>query len=108
MTLRRLSLLLLPLLLAGCAAEERTIAEQFSGPWQEYAKPDLVQLLISKDATGCGEFYWKAKDGKVDEFAEYLVYCTRDGVEWTAWMLWPGSGGASGPTGISDGPPPPY
>lgn len=93
--------------LGGCG-DERSFADHYPGPWREDLKPELVKLLVKNSARGCGEFWWRTRDGETGQFAEYLVYCTRDGQNWTAWLLWPGSGRASGPTGISDGPPPPY
>lgn len=93
-------------LLAGCD-ERKPFAERYPGPWKNEPKIELVKLLVAQQARGCGEFWWRTRDGETGQFAEYLVYCTQDGKEWTAWLLWPGSNRASGPTGISDGPPPP-
>jgi hypothetical protein len=93
--------------LTGCY-EQRPFAEQYPGPWKDDVKIELVKLLIAQHAQGCGELWWRTRDGKTGKFAEYLVYCTSDGKEWTAWLLWPGINSATGPSGISDGPPPPH
>jgi hypothetical protein len=98
--------LIFPLfILSACG--ERSWAEQFPAPWHSSAKMELVRLLIANNATGCGEFYWRARDGRDEEFGEYLVYCTRDRENWTAWLLWPGSGKVQGPSRILDDLPPP-
>lgn len=92
--------------MAGCK-DEKSFAEHYPGPWKDEPKIELVRLLVAQGARGCGEFWWRTRDGETGQHAEYLVYCSRDGKTWKAWLLWPGTGKASGPTGIEDGPPPP-
>jgi hypothetical protein len=99
--------LLLTAIAMGACEGEKPIAAQFPGPWRDDLKPEIIRTLVAHQARGCGEFHWRAKDGRTDEFAEYLVYCTRDRVSWTAWLVWPGSGRASGPSAIDPGLPPP-
>lgn len=95
------------LALGGCG-EDRPFAEHYPGPWKNEPKFDLVKLLAAQHARGCGEFWWRTRDGETGPYAEYLVYCTDNfGKSWTAWLLWPGINKATGPTGISDGPAPP-
>ena len=85
-------------LLGGCD-EQRPFAERYPGPWKNEPKVELVKLLVAQHARGCGEFWWRTRDGESGHFAEYLVYCT-DGERWTAWLLWPGINEAVGPASI--------
>lgn len=95
------------LLLCSSLARAETFADQYPGPWRDDLKIELVKLLVANKARGCGEFWWRTRNGETGPYAEYLVYCTRDGKRWTAWLLWPGSGRAQGPSEIADGLPPP-
>lgn len=87
------------LCMTGCGPEKTTF-EQYPGPWQSEPKIEIVKLLVANNARGCGEFYWRTRDGETGPYAEYLVYCTRDGRQWTAWLLWPRINRAAGPAAI--------
>lgn len=104
--LYRLVAFFVALSLGGCG-DEKTFAEHYPGPWKNEPKVELVKLLVAQSARGCGEFWWRTRDGETGRYAEYLVYCSPDGKTWRAWLLWPATGKATGPTGIGDGPPPP-
>jgi hypothetical protein len=106
--MKQFLILAVAVLLAACG-DDKPLADHYPGPWKSEPKPEIIRTLIAHGARHCDEFWWRTRDGETpNELTEYLVYCKAyDETEWTAWLLWPGSGRASGPTGISDGPPPP-
>jgi hypothetical protein len=85
------------LFLSSCS-HPPTTAERFTGPWLK-GSPQVMMLLLKHQAEGCGKVYMKvAKNSPADPaFKDYLLYCTDDGKNWTAWEVWPGSDQVLGP-----------
>lgn len=79
--------------------DARSMAEEYPGRWQSDPRLDIVRTLIAQDIRGCGEFHWKSH---YRDISDYLVYCTRDGKNWTAYIVWPDAMRVSGPS-IPDG-----
>lgn len=82
--LRQLLALIALIMVCGCQ-EERTLAEQYPGHWQE-PTGDVMRTLARNHVAGCGEFYQKPA---AFAQAEYAVACTRDGKNWNVWLVWP-------------------
>jgi hypothetical protein len=62
-----------------------TLAERYPGPWHEEFNADIARALAAKSITGCGQFKFKASS---QDSGEYVVYCTRDGESWVAYLVW--------------------
>jgi hypothetical protein len=76
------------------ASPRPPVTEDYLGTWQSNPPNDIIQTLISNDVRGCGEFHYKPS---AQNSGEYLVYCTRDGRTWTAYLVWPDVDRISGP-----------
>lgn len=68
------------------AGEPATIADRYPPPWIEDANREIVKALVQKNITGCGELKYRQS---YDRSREYLVYCTRDGTNWTSYIVFP-------------------
>jgi hypothetical protein len=78
----------------GGGGREPTVAERYPGPWQAGFHPEITKTLAAKDVRGCGEY--KFRPSRRD-WGEYLVYCTADGKNWTAYVVWPSIKNIQGP-----------
>ena len=61
--------------------------ETYSGEWKDEQNEDFIKIaktLVAHNITGCGEMYYAeaSKD-------EYVVACTRDGVNFNYYDVWP-------------------
>lgn len=70
------------------------LADDYLGPWRSNAPSNIIRTLISNNVRGCGEFQYKPSDRNS---GEYLVYCTPDGRNWAAYIVWPNIDRISGP-----------
>jgi hypothetical protein len=81
--------------LVGCNnPREIPLSERYSGSWQEEFNIGISKLLVSKKISGCGQY--KFRESSIDK-NEYLVYCTSDGSNWAAYIVWPNIGEVTGP-----------
>lgn len=64
--------------------------EAYPGPWLADANsPAFGQIALAlgrNSITGCGEFHYRFANGDLDS-GEALVYCTRDGKNWTHYLV---------------------
>ena len=60
--------------------------------WNTEFNPDITRALAAKDISGCGQYRWMC-----DAYNECIVQCTRDGVTWRDYWVWPRTGGVDGP-----------
>lgn len=70
------------------------MAQDYPAPWKRDAVPALTRTLAKNGVRGCGDFAWRQR---ADGSSEYLVYCTRDGRTWSAWLAWTASEKVQGP-----------
>jgi len=81
--------------LAGCGnSRDIPLSERYPGPWQEDFNMGITKALAAKGICDCGQY--KYRESSRDK-GEYLVYCTRDGSNWTAYLVWPSIGEVTGP-----------
>ena len=81
--------------LAGCGNSLDTpLSERYSGSWQEDFDLGITKTLVAKGVSGCGQY--KFRESSKDR-GEYLVYCTNDGNNWTAYLVWPNISEVTGP-----------
>lgn len=79
----------------GCGnSRDITLGERYPGPWREDFEAGISKALASKDIHDCGQY--KYRESLVNS-GEYLVYCTRDGNNWTAYLVWANIGEVTGP-----------
>lgn len=71
------------------------ISQDYLGKWRSDANSDIIRTLMSHSVRGCGEFYYKPSTWNN---GEYLVYCTRDGETWSAYLVWPNIDRINGPS----------
>ena len=75
-------------------APRQEITEEYPGGWKSDAPGNIIQTLIANNVRGCGEFHYKQSSWNI---GEYLVYCTSDGKNWAAYLVWPNVERISGP-----------
>lgn len=90
------ALVLIGFLAAASCGKSRDIplSERYPGPWREDFNMGITKALASKEVRGCGQY--KYRESRNDR-GEYLVYCTRDGNNWTAYLVWENTGDVTGP-----------
>lgn len=80
--------------IGGESANTTSLSERYPGPWQEDFNLGISKALAGKKIRGCGQY--KFRESSMDK-KEYLVYCTRDGNDWLAYLVWPNIGSVTGP-----------
>lgn len=88
---------------ATMAHAEAPIQDRYSGPWKEDFNLPISKALAQNSVRGCGQF--KYRESRFNR-GEYLVYCTRDGSNWTAYLVWTSIAKITGPHQISASIPP--
>ena len=81
--------------LSACKAEpEPTPSVRYPEPWREEFNVGITKTLAAKHIKGCGQY--KYRESSKDK-GEYLVHCTSDGKNWTAYLVWPNINEVTGP-----------
>lgn len=70
------------------------VASKYESTWRTDFNLDITKALAAKDIAGCGEYKYKAS---LEQRREYIVYCTADGENWTAYLVWTGINEVMGP-----------
>jgi len=89
------------LLLAALGTSHISIADQseidaeYPPPFREDFNMEITKVLVKNGVTGCGTYKYRASTKPSDK--EYLVYCSRDGKTWTAYMVFIYTGKVLGP-----------
>ena len=76
------------------SAYSESLAEMYPGPWHHEFNLGITKALAKKQISGCGEYKYRTHKSSSNE---YLVYCTRDGSHWTAYLVWDLIGKVMGP-----------
>lgn len=69
-------------------------------PWRSDFDLPIARSLSKHGVTGCGEFQYRESS---QHSREYMVYCTRDGNTWTAYLVWSGAEKVMGPLALDVG-----
>ena len=77
---------LLILLLITFSAPAFAGKQEYEANWNTEFHKGINTTLIKKRVRGCGEYKYKEN---VNHRSEFLVRCTRDGKNWTAYLVWP-------------------
>lgn len=85
------------------AHAEIPLQERYPGPWRDDFNASISKALAQNSVRGCGEF--KYRESKMNR-GEYLVYCTRDGSNWVAYLVWASIKKVTGPHQVSAAIPP--
>lgn len=80
------SLLLLLGLFTGQVMAKESVADRYPGPWEDEYHQAITTTLTVNRIAGCGQYKYRED---VRQSQEYLVYCTRDGKRWLAYLVWP-------------------
>lgn len=78
----------------GQGSTRPSLDGRYPGPWREDVNADIIAALAAKQIQGCGQFKWRAS---ALNRHEYLVYCTGDGENWKAYLVWTLSKDVQGP-----------
>nr|TFG52613.1 MAG: hypothetical protein E4H34_04765 [Hyphomicrobiales bacterium] len=85
-----LALVVISPLLAGC---DPSPSDRFPGPWVEERSMAINRVLGSQNISGCENLVYRPSDvsnGPLDPRGDFLVYCSADGANWTAYIASPG------------------
>lgn len=87
------------ILLALClsipvVANAESVQDMYPGPWQYEFNTEITTALVVSKVKGCGQYRYRVSTRSTSEF---LVYCSRDGEKWLAYMVWPKLEKALGP-----------
>ncbi len=99
-----------PLFLTAC---EPSPSDRFPSPWVEERSPGIDRVLGNHNISGCENLVYRPSDissGPLDPRGVFLVYCSPDGTNWTAYIASPGLARERSLTGrfaiYADVPPP--
>ena len=67
------------------SARQIGLEQLYPLPWRSDFDLPIARSLGKNGVTGCGEFQYRESS---QHSREYLVYCTRDGSTWTAYLVW--------------------
>ncbi|SQF98893.1 Uncharacterised protein [Paucimonas lemoignei] len=87
-------LLLAPTLYIGQALAQTDIASTYPGPWQENFNQRITKTLAVNGIAGCGQYKYRQN---ANQSLSYIVYCSRDGERWLAYIVWAASEKVMGP-----------
>lgn len=59
----------------------------FVGPWRDDFVTEITISLAKNNIEGCGQYKWLKSS---DSDTEFLVSCSRDGKQWTKYVVWTG------------------
>ena len=85
-----LAFVALPVSLAGC---EPSPDEIYPGPWVEQRSPAIDRVLNDHNVSDCDNLVYRPSNlsrGPLDPRGDFLVYCSGDGANWTAYVASPG------------------
>ena len=64
-----------------------SLSERYPGPWRDDFNTGISRALAKNKIRGCGEYKYRPSS---NDHNEYLVRCTRDGVNWSSYIVWVG------------------
>ena len=70
------------------------VAGDYQGSWRNSAHVDLEKTLSAHHVDDCSLMAYRHHRTVQ---GQYLVYCSKDGRRWTAWLAWPGAQKVMGP-----------
>ena len=73
---------------------DTSLATKYESKWHTGAHLKISQALVNNKIRNCGEY--KYKQSRTHK-GEYVVYCTRDGANWTSYLVWTGTKKVMGP-----------
>ncbi len=103
-------LVLWTFVIAGC---DQSPDDRYPDPWIEQPSPGITRVLTDNGVENCSNVVYRpssASTGPLDPNGEFLVYCSSDGVNWSAWIAFPAlarNRSLVGPMEVYDDIPPP-
>ena len=79
------------MIVSACQSEQKSEY----GSWQEDFHVGIAKTLATNHIKGCGEF--KYRESTKHPGGEYKVFCTADGKNWVAYLVWPKINEVMGP-----------
>ncbi len=76
------------------AMGEDSIAQKYPGPWVYDFNTPITTALVGADVSGCGIYRYRVSR---ESSSEFLVYCSSDNENWTAYLVWPNIEKVMGP-----------
>ncbi len=79
----------------GCGqSQDIPLSQRYPGPWHVTFDKEITMALGKNNIGGCGDY--KYRESSRDK-GEYIVLCSRDGSNWTGYLVWPHIGSVIGP-----------
>lgn len=92
--MKRLLALLFAAVAPGLSSAGQSVDRQYPGPWRYEFNNQITRALAAADVSGCGIYRYRASRNSSREF---LVHCSNDNKNWTAYMVWPNLDKVLGP-----------
>lgn len=73
---------------------DTSLGSKYEANWKTDVNLKISQALVKSNIRNCGEY--KYKESRTHK-GEYVVYCTRDGINWTSYLVWTGTKKVMGP-----------
>ncbi|WP_313233984.1 hypothetical protein [Delftia acidovorans] len=96
-------LIMAGLMATATAHADMTLQQRYPSPWRDDFNLPISKALAQNSVRGCGEFKYRPSSRDKGEF---LVYCTRDGKSWVAYLVWAPIAKVTGPHQVSADIPP--
>lgn len=84
--MKRVFALLAAAMSPALAAAGDSIATQYPGPWVYEFNTPITRALVAANVSGCGIYRYRVSR---ESSSEFLVYCSSDNENWTAYLVWP-------------------
>lgn len=65
--------------------KERKFSERYTKEWSSSFNVGITRALAKNNIKGCGDYKYKRS---IQNEGEYLVHCSVDGFNWTAYLVW--------------------
>lgn len=88
---------------ATAAHADMTLQQRYPGPWRDDFNLPISKAFARSAINGCGEYKYRPS---IRDKGEFLVYCTRDGKSWEAYLVWAPISKVTGPHQLSPAIPP--
>jgi len=79
---------------SSSSGNSESAARQYESQWHPEFHKGITQTLAENGIRGCGEYKYKAS---LKHDNEYVVYCTSDGKNWSAYLVWTSIKKVTGP-----------
>jgi len=71
--------------ISACSTEDIPLADRYPAPWRTDFDLGISRAFVANNIRDCGEYRFRSSSVNS---GEYLVRCTRDGANWSSYLVW--------------------